>query len=172
MKKIEITEEDIFNFALYPEELSPEKKEYISEKYSEYKEHIELCRSLRNAPDNINIEELRNKILLTGNNKEIELLPINNLEYEEPKYSLAAASPVTEKEIRAVSFSDKNSSYIVRVINSIEKSLIYVFASDGINEMKLTLHPSQEEITVNDFSEPIERLSKEKIDRIVVSEVK
>ena len=171
MKKIEITEEDIFNFALYQEELSAAKRKHIADNYDVFKDRIELCLALKLVPGNDGIESLREKITAMTNKPIIELLPIECNNDEANNFALAAASPEVENIFPAVSFVDKNSLYLIRVVNVGDKSLMYIFASGDIAEMKLTMYPSQEKIVVDDFSVPIERESKEKINRIVVTEI-
>lgn len=170
MKKIDIYEEDIFNYVFYPEKLSGDKREYIDKNINAFTEQIELCKSLPN-PEDIGT-------LLRQSENDLKILKIITLNpVVLPKNnngstrSLAAESE--EKETQYIStntFISANGVFLLKQMNYSDHTELYLLTDDGSDTSKyrVTLHPADEVILMNVNSKPAILSQKPEISSVSV----
>lgn len=159
---MEITEEDIFKYVLFPEEIEPEKKEYIQANEKLFAEQIELCRSsLEVSDDNEIISESKKAAdIIFSKINVVELFPVVNKKpkKDNPLTLAAATAEIANMQSESITYSDENSNYIVRIVNNKDKNTLFFFSKDDNKEIKfkITLLPSNEILHVTDNLRQIE----------------
>ncbi len=153
-----ITEEDIFKYVFYLESLDAEKKSFINDNYSKYVQEIEFCREMKSEEEielpQIIIDKLLSRIC--ENSKIITLYPQIEKKNEQ-KMFLAAASNTEEYQISSLTLIDKNSDYLIKILNYNQHSEIFVFSNDfsPINKFNLTILPQSLKLSNEDSAKLI-----------------
>jgi hypothetical protein len=164
----DISEQDIFNFVFYPDQLSIEKKEYLNRHIDEFKEQIDFCMILKQSDIQSDYDKEKCKYDFTI----IELLPITPLNHNCNYLTLAAASAELSKKIETKTFMDANSQYLVRLVCTEDEKKLYIFSKEKcLVDAKLTLFPSEKSYKINpaeasiiiDKTEEVEKISIENI---------
>lgn len=161
--KIDITEQDLFNYVFFPESLSPEILHFLSNS-KEFSDEIEFFSELKGSlTKELSLEvkkELADRIQSYHFNKIITLYPV--------KYSakkkvngliLAAASDEVKKPIvSSRTFYDNDKTYIIKVINYENSSKIFVFSThyELIQNFDLIISPQNLRYHIDDNSIPLE----------------
>ena len=171
-----ITEEDIFKYVLFPDDLTPELKDYIGENEKLFSNRIEFYKSYINS---LNDEEIISEskkavskipalqdivVLYPAINKKI---PLNNFT------TLAAASAeVVYKQSESVTYTDENSKYLIRLISSKEKGILYFFpkAENKNQKLKITFLPANEIFHIENVSSQIEIAQPKEVEKIIIEE--
>lgn len=168
--QIEITEEDIFKFALNPENLPKEKYEYLNSNKDRFKKEIDYCTSLLTMDNTAEINSIAGEIMEKIKSfKIIELYPQLIKTKEENGVKLAAASVLNEKPRNSFSFDDPDSKYLIRIVKTESQHLLYFFSDDNPNHnLRITIYPSQTEYHISDLSKPIEILDEHFIEKITI----
>lgn len=166
---LDISEQDIFNFAFYPDQLSIEKKEYLNRHIDEFKEQIDFCIALKQTT----VQSERSKETRKHDFEVVELLPTESLTPNNSNYLiLAAASAELNKKIETKTFMDANSQFLVRLVCTENEKKLYVFSKEKcLEDVKITLFPSEKCYKINpvessiviDKTEEIEKISIENI---------
>ena len=147
---MEITEEDIFKYVLFPDEIEIGKKEFIHANENLFSGQIEFCQAFLQASSNeeINIQSKNAVARIFSRIKVIELLPFINkkLPRNNTLTFAAATTEVANKQSESITYTDENSKYLVRVISNNDKNTLYFFSKDKNQQqkLKLTLIPSNE----------------------------
>jgi hypothetical protein len=168
--KIEITEIDLFTFALFRDELNKEKKEYIEENIGMFQEQIELIKQSQSPLKDELKEDAISKISLPPIRKEVIVFPLiyEITVPEEATLTLAAKS--TDAEIKPLTrtFIDKQKSFLLKLIHEKGITKIFLFDSEGrsIEKYKLVIHPANKEIISTDN---ISIMEKELVDIETIS---
>ncbi len=173
---MQITEQDIFNFVHFPDEITEEKKEFIKLNESLFSEQIQFCKIFlkfdKDKHTGINTDEMAEQIL--GNIKVTALFPIkNDDQFMDKQFSLVAASvQVANKSSESITFIDNNSKYLVRIINYNKKNTLYFFPKEtGHNiKFKFTLLPSNETFHIEPPNKSFEIQSADLIEKILIEE--
>ncbi len=177
INKMDIMEEDIFKFVFYPDELDAEKKNYLSKNEALFREQIEFCRSILNAQNNAAIKTKSRNIaeeILQKISADV-LLPVKGKKsFMEKQVTLAAATTEAVKQSEAITFTDTNSKFLIRLIERNGKNFLYLFPKEekASARYKITLYPSQKSYQINNPSEPIEIDEENSIQKILIEEDK
>ena len=166
---LRISEQDIFYYVFYPDQLITDKKEFLDAHREEFKEQIEFCNALKEFK--FNSENTGETI--SFNQQKVELRPIN-FKATDPFniLTLAAASSELSKKIETKTFTDENSQYLVRLVSTEDEKRLYVFSkTKSFKSAKLTMLPSNKSYTVDspdssiliDTIENVEKISIEAI---------
>jgi len=165
----DISEQDIFNFVFYPDQLSIEKKEYLNCHIDEFKEQIDFCMALKQTT----VQPEKGKEISKHDFVIVELLPIKLITLNNNNYlTLAAASAELSKKIETKTFMDSNSQFLVRIVSTEDEKKLYVFSKEKcLEDVKITLFPSEKCYRINpvessiviDKTEEIEKISIENI---------
>ncbi|MGQ9644687.1 MAG: hypothetical protein ACUVT3_12585 [Ignavibacterium sp.] len=161
--KLDITEQDLFNYVFFPESLSPEIIHFLSNS-KEFSDEIEFFSELKSSLNKeLSLDEkkeLADRIQSYHFNKIITLYPV--------KYSakkkvngliLAAASDEVKKPIvSSRTFYDNDNAYIIKVINYENYSKIFVFSTqyELIKNFDLLINPQNLRYHIDDNSIPLE----------------
>ena len=148
-QELNINEEDIFNYVFSLETLELDKRLFIENNIEKFLNEIEFCRKINKLEKtDLSQKELESlEIALKSKDYRITLFP-QKIDLPEQEYKLAAASITLENKIESTTFTDKNSKFMIRIINYANHSEIFVFPSETqpINKYKLTLLPSKIEL--------------------------
>lgn len=173
--QVQITEEDIFYFVHYPETLSAEKTNYINANLDKFSPKVELYQSFKNPISAEETEQLKSGIekRFGSLSATIKLLPtwISTLK-EETGLRLAAASATLEKKSNSISFADPEQKFLVRILQTEEKRLLYLLSNVPIppnTQLKLVLHPSNVHYIISDINEALEIDADSEIDSIEIT---
>lgn len=170
-QNIEITERDIYNFVFSPETLEPAKKAYLESNLQRFQRQIDYCNQIKE----INLDEPQQQSIINvvdkiNSPKVIELIPsVVPTETKDFKLRLAAKSVNLEKKNYSYSFTDSNSDYVIKIINTTTETLLYFFSSVPIQKAKITFLPSGATYTIIDTSQPIAILEGTEIQKILIN---
>ncbi len=170
-----ITEEDIFQYVLFPDKLSPDKKEYIKMNESQFEKPIEFYKSFMISLNDKEISELAKKAVrkIKALQKIISLYPVVNNKIPSNNFTLAAASQkIAEKQYESFTFSDDDSNYLLRFIKYNDKSTLYFFSkTENKNQnLKITLLPANYVLNIENTSRQIELELFDEIEKIMIEE--
>lgn len=172
--KIQITEQDIFNFVFYPETLSEEKRKAIEENKS-FSEAIEFYQNLKSEIDSkldYSIKKkIAEKIPVYSLPKMIELHPLNDINFQKKTYRLAADSETELKpKITTKTFVDDEKDYMIKILQNGEKTKIFVFSTQDeiLENFNIYIEPQKLEFHLKDNSEPLILEGKVEIDKIKI----
>lgn len=170
-------EEDIFKFVFYPDELDAAKKNYLRLNENLFREQVEFCKSILTLQDNYAIKlkskEISERILQKIN--AVFLFPVKGKKsFMEKQVTLAAATTIAVKQSEAITFSDINSKFLVRLIEKDKKRFLYLFPKEDKTSYiyKITLYPSKKTYQINGPAEPVEIDGEESIQKILIEEDK
>ncbi|MBK7106358.1 MAG: hypothetical protein IPH62_13845 [Ignavibacteriae bacterium] len=170
-----ITEKDLFKYIFYPENLSKNIYDFISDNKPNFKNELEFLQNLYDEmqtqiPDSI-VEKLNKRIASLNNFKSIILEKDKN-EYRSghDEYCLAAASESTE-QLKCTTFRDKESNYLLKLFFGKTSNKLYIFAKDKIENKKveITFLPSNSKFTFSTNELPFSFDENEIIDQIVLN---
>ena len=163
--KISITEEDLFKFVFYRNELPEEKQKYLEENEELFSAELDFVKSFFNkAEANDEFQLSANAIILFPDNVTRREL-LNNLR-------LAAASETLDKNIETISFKDSELHYTIRQVKQKNKNQLFIFPKEE-NQSKniiLTLYPSNLKYHSSKSATSIELPVDASIERIAVTE--
>lgn len=167
---INITEEDIFKYVINPENLSKEKLEYLDANQDRFKKEINYCIGLLVQNNVTEINSITDQVIQKIRSfKIVELFPQIIKPKEENGVKLAAASILKEKKSNSLSFTDSDSKYLIRIVKTDSRNMLYIFAEDKTKlKHKIKLFPSEVEYQITDMLQPIEIIEEKVIDRIVI----
>ncbi len=181
MKKgltMNISEKDIFNFVFSPGKLSNEVKTYINNNIQDFEEEIHLFENIqsdlnRTVPDEI-ISQIEDRISNINGNKVIELYKTPTPAKTENRHlTLAAESEpgYNPNNISVDTFWDKNSNYMVKVINAAEEKKLIIFENGNsfIEDFTIKIYPSTKTFEHISNEEPVILDKNEKIEKIVIT---
>lgn len=159
LNKLEITEKDIFDYVLYQNLLSAEKKAFIDENRDKFAEAIDFCSEFA--------KDKHAKLYV--------LFPIN----VEPKQNdndkvltLAASSTELWKKVESKTFVDEKSEYLVRFVSSDIENTLYFFAKrKNFKKAKLTVFPSQKSYLIDAPESSIKIEGTSEIEKISVEDL-
>lgn len=156
-----MTEQDIFNFVFYPEELSGEKKAEI-ENSEIYKPAVDFYYHLKkeiNKPIDISLRgKIAEKIPSYSLPEIIEFFPVeNNIKKNNDNILRYAADSVNEENVKAVSFISPDKNYLIRIIDAKDKKLLYVFSvkEKVIKDFTITIYPKHITYQFTDNTDPL-----------------
>ncbi len=162
-----ISENDLYKFIFYPEELNPEKLNYIKNNLDLFKFELDLLSELSSnleADIPTSISDKINAKLESQNKAKIILLEkeTRNFAKESTHYVLAADSPSAILQERTQTFKDKHSSYLAKVVSGKVKDKLFVFAKDEAerSSIYITFYPSKNSFRI-DLNELPFHFSKE-----------
>ncbi len=169
--QVQITEEDIFYFVHHPETLSVDKTDYINANLDKFSSVIDFYQSFKNPISAEETEQLKSKIekRFGSLSATIKLLPTWISTLTETGLRLAAASATLEKKANSISFADPEQKYLVRILQTEEKRLLYFLSNVPIppnTQLKLVLHPSNSSYILADVNEALEINKKGEIEFI------
>lgn len=173
---MEITEEDIFKYVLFPDEIEPEKKEYIHSNENLFSEQIELCKSYLELSDDQGIIYQSKKAadIIFSKINVVELFPVvNKKPRKDHTLTLAAATAeIANIQSGSITYSDENSNYIVRIINNKDKNTLFFFSKDENKEMKfkITLLPSNKVLHIANNMQQIEIDQHNFVNKILIEQ--
>ncbi len=169
---IKITEQDIFNFIFYPNEIIEEKRDLISQNES-LAEIVEFYKNLKVDIDSkfdFSIKKkIAEKIPVYSLPKVIELYQLKYLNPEKKLNRLAADS---EKELKpkitTKTFIDEDKDYLVKVLQNGNNTKIFVFSTKDeiIENFNLFIEPLELEFYLKDNTEPLILEGKVEVDKI------
>ena len=136
---------------------------------------IDFYQSFKNPISAEETEQLKSKIekRFGSSSSTIKLLPtwISTLT-EETGLRLVAASTTLEKKSNSVSYADPEQKFLIRILQTEEKRLLYFLSNVPIppnTKIKLILHPANISYTLADVNEAMEIVSEAEIDYIDLS---
>lgn len=166
---IRISEQDIFYYVFYPDQLIADKKEFINAHKEEFKEQIEFCNALKEfkfASDNTTETFSFNQKPVELNLVELNAGVANNI------LTLAAASSELSKKIETKTFTDEKSQYLVRLVSTEEEKRLYVFSkAKNFKSARLTLLPSNKSYTVDSLDSSILIDTIENVEKISIEAI-
>ncbi len=164
----EISEQDIFNYVFYPDQVSLDKKEFLDLHKSDFLEQLEFCTYL----EKLNIATQKSNFI-SGKSNVVELFPVvlnipNNSNY----FTLAAGSSELSKKIETKTFTDNHSRFLVRLVSTIDEKTLYVFTKEKtFKEAKLTLFPSHKSYKIDSVESSIKIDDFEEVESISIEDM-
>jgi len=177
INKINISEEDIFNYVFLPESLDDEKRNYLDANREKFTEQINFCRAMNNKlseEEEISLSERVKKKFPLRSAVVYELYPSRvTITDEQGCTKMAAASGKPDKEIEVESFTNDNSNYLVRLLRKGRnyKMNLFVKGNKSISKVKIEILPSGQILHSNDIKIPIEFESDKEIEKIRIEEI-
>lgn len=170
---INITEKDLFTYVFYPENLSEDKLEFISNNNDKYKYEIDLLLEIKlgleqNVPDSI-IDKIHLKIREQSLSEDILLDKMNKI--NNPEFLiLAADSPSSFLKTKTDTYKDSTNQFIGKVITSNDSNKIYFFSKNIYekSQLEITILPSQDIFNIALDGMPIIISPKKIIDQIKI----
>jgi hypothetical protein len=160
--KINITESDIFRYIFFPDKLSVEKRDYLTNS-NVYENEIKFYNALKTSMQSELSFSIKEKIA-----KKIpayQLLKIYELHpqrFEQPQAKrsttiLAAASPEIKPEVTVKTFLDDEKSLLIKFLNFGDHSKVYVFSANDevLTNFKIKFLPQNIEFSLLDNTEPL-----------------
>lgn len=169
-KKIQPTEQDIFNYVFFPGKVTPELKEAI-EKDRNLDEAIYFYRDMLAESVKAPSESLKQKIAhripqYSSEDRIIYLYPFGSVpEKKKNVKRLAAASESRNliSKLMSKTFADENKEFMIKVINYETSTKVFVFSSrnDIVKNFDIIVEPHNIRYHFDDSSQPLQ------IDRVV-----
>lgn len=161
--KIDITEQDLFNYVFFPNILSSEVAEFLNNS-KEFNEEIEFFKELKNSlQQQLSYQEKRllaKKIPSYQLNEIIELYPVQTPAKKKVNGLILAAASEEQKKpvISSRTYYDNNKTYIIKVINYENSCKIFVFSTqyELIQNFDLIITPQNLRYHIDDNSVPLE----------------
>ena len=166
-KKISITEEDLFQFVFYIEELPEEKRIYLKENQGLFAQELDFLKSFKgdiisgipgsdNPPSKV--IHLKKDTTVTRSNSS--------------RLRLAAASDTITKNIETSTFNDRGQNYIVRQVIEKDKNQLFLFPKvENISQkISITLFPSKLKYHSTKTSTTIDLPLDISVDEILITE--
>ena len=171
-----ISEEEIFKYVLFPDNLSNDVKEYIKKNENLFSVQIDFYKSYISSFNSDEISGLADKAIrkIPLLQNIIILYPVVNKNIHGKKsLTLAAASQeIAAKQSESITYSDENSKYLVRLIRDKEKSILFFFSKteDKDKKLKITFLPSHEILHIENTSQQIGVSQFDEIEKIMIEE--
>ena len=158
-----ISENELFNFVFYPENLSIEKAEYLKTPLI-FDEEIEFYRNLKRSLKEELSEEVKLKIaekISVYNPAKFHMLYpfVDSPQKRKNDLTILAAASAKEKPLVATkTFIDEANHYLIRLLNFKESAKIYVFSTTNavLKNYKIVIYPTGQTFEQSDNSLPIE----------------
>lgn len=162
--KLNITEDDLFNYVFNPQKLDYDKISHIEENKHLFTEELSLLTELKK----INLSELDHENSLI--NKLIIFTPAKHYskEYSTP-LNLAAATVELKQHDLAHSFIDLEKNYLIRIVEKEDRDLLYLITEKELPDLvRIKIYPSEKEYTIRNNVQPIEILKEKFIEKIII----
>ena len=170
---MQITEQDLFIYVFYPQELESDKFEYISKNNDLFNSEIQFLNDImRNKSMEIEpglFDRLINKINSINKSTIIHLSKTKNLEdIHQEQIVLAAASQKLKKTFQSDTFVDDGSKFMVKMLSNEKFNKIFVLERNNneLRNVKLTVFPSGESYSLKTNREPLIIEPRQSIDDI------
>ncbi len=173
---MEIKEEDIFKYVLFPDKLSSDKKELIHSNENLFSEQINFCKAFLGISAFIIDNDLSKNAVdrILSKIKIIELLPVESKTISKENSPLLAAATVefANKKSESITYVDEESKYLIRLLNDDNKNTLFFFSKseNTIHKYKLTLLPSNESYHISSPTQMIEMDSAQIVQKILIEE--
>ncbi|MBK7981953.1 MAG: hypothetical protein IPK06_18470 [Ignavibacteriae bacterium] len=159
---MDITEQDLFKYIMYPESLSEDTYKFIFANESKFEKELDFLKQLnadlKKPTEDSTLEKLYKRIEEQNSFGKIIL----ELEEKSGKNSneecfLAAASIINKDEIKCATFVDKNKSYILKMVTKNSESKFYLFTKNLVQNkiVNITFLPSNKKLSANINEFPI-----------------
>ena len=156
-----ITEEDIFNYVIYPDSLSDEKRNYINQHLENFKQEIDYYNifKIRLSPPDLEYLAGALEFKITKSIKVYRLTPNILPQIRKDDFlRLSAASVSLKKKTDSISFTDQEQSFLIRVISTGEQTKLYLFANEDNQKdyiYNVTLYPTNTFFKIVNPEEPV-----------------
>jgi hypothetical protein len=165
--KISITEEDLFRFVFYKNELSEEKRIYLEENRELFAEELNFLRSFEQ-----NTIEVRSADVNVPSNVMILRKDTSIQRSRNGRLKLAAASETITKNIETATFKDGSQNYLVRQVIEKDKNQLFLFPrlEDKSVNISIALFPSKLKYHSSKTATTIDLPLNVSVDEILVTE--
>ena len=169
----EVTENDIFKYVFYPDDLSDKLRHYIKINKLVYQDQIDLMTTMKdqlNTPLEKSLLDKIHKRIDEYNRSEIIVLKKVVINHQQNHYILAADSVDREEPLLTETFKDDEEQYLAKVITTNGKNKIYILSKDPKIELEfiLKLYPTEDEFRGSSNDQPIVVIPKQKIEEIEI----
>jgi len=171
-----ITDEILFKYVLFPDDLSREVKDFIRLNESSFSGQIEFYKSYINSLNSDEISSLANKALqkIPALQNIITLYPVifKSVQNKNSLTLAAASHEVAAKQSESISYSDENSNYLIRLLKNKDKCVLYFFSkNENKNQkLKITFIPSNHIFHLINKSCQIDIHPAEEIEKILIED--
>lgn len=168
---MKITEKELFDFVFNPELLSESKKNFLTQS-GPFKDELKFLGELKLSFTNKNRDELFDKFLQKLASeisyKVNELYPKEIKVNKNIVYRLSAASLDLNKKTETITFIDKDSRFLVKLLRREGKSSLYVFdVNHNLNrKVRITIYPTMETYLMENLHFPLEFNDLSEVDMI------
>lgn len=159
-ENIEITEQDLYNYVFFRENLSKEKYALI-EKDNSYKEILDFYSILKNninqKPDDALKQSLASKIPAYSLSNVIHLFQLKDPEIKQNGNRLAADSKELKPKMTTKTFVDNEKEYLIKVLNYGDVTKVFVFSTkdEVVRNFDIVIEPNNMIYHFEDNSEPL-----------------
>lgn len=173
---MEIKEEDIFKYVLFPDTLASDKKEIISANANLFSEQINFCKAFLGISTSSNDIDLGKNAAdrILSKIKVIELLPVESKFISKENSPLLAAATIefADKKSESITYIDEESKYLIRLLNNDNKNTLFFFSKSEkeVRKFKLTLLPSNKSYHISSPTQMIEIDYTQTVERILIEE--
>lgn len=171
-----ITEEDIFKYVLFPDTLASDKKDIIHSNENLFSEQINFCKAFLTAPTSkIDLDPEKNAAdRILSKIKIIKLLPVEpkTLSKEISPLLAAATAEFANKKSESITYVDEDSNYLIRLLNDNNKNTLFFFSKkeNDARKFKLTLLPSNKSYHISSPTQMIEIDNAQTVQKILIEE--
>jgi hypothetical protein len=165
--KISVTEEDLFKFVFYRDELPEEKLIYLVENKQLFAEELDFLKSFE---QNINKGKAGNS---NAPSSVIHLKKDATTRiFNSSRVKLVAASETMTKDIETATFNDEGHNYIIRQVADKDKNQLFLFpkVEDKSQKISITLFPPKLKYSVNKIATTIDLPLDVSVNEILVTE--
>ena len=162
--KLSISEEDIFKFVFYVEELPEEKRFYLEKNQALFAEELNFLKSFEGS------------IISGSDNPPSKVIHLkkdtSGQKSNSSRIKLAAASETITKNIETSTFNDRGQNYIVRQVIEKDKNQLFLFPKvENISQkISITLFPSKLKYHSTKTSTTIDLPLDISVDEILITE--
>jgi len=160
--KININESDLFRFVFFPDKLTGDKMEYLSNK-NIYEKEMKFFNYLKDSMQSdlaFSVKrKLADKIPAYSFSRMFELHPKKSENYKRKNdvLVLAASSPDITHSVTVKTFLDEEQNLLIKFLNFGDHSKVYIFSShdEVLTNFKIKFLPQNIEYSLNDNTEPL-----------------
>lgn len=172
---MKIQEQDLFNYIFFPTILCKQKEEYILIHKNKFKSEFDLMNKIKSQINGTVNHEIIDKIIQKirefKKKTEIVLNKTNNLPpFNGNNLVLAAESRDLDEKVYTDTFQDKDSEFMVKIINSIKENKIFLLNRSMIElkNIKMRLDPSGMFLNIKSSLKPMVISPKIEITNITI----
>ncbi len=171
---MEIKEEEIFKYVLFPDTITSDKKEFIQLNENMFSEQIKFCKAFLEISNSTIENDLSKKAVdkILSKIKIFELLPVETKSIFKENTPLLAAATVefANKKSESITYIDDESKYLIRLIRNDNKNTLFFFSKkdNDYRKFKITLLPSNESYHLSSPSEMIEIENAQTVQKILI----